>query len=165
MKNNPDAIIIHCSATREGQNIGVKEITAMHKQRGFSTIGYHKVIRLDGTIENGRPIDQVGAHCSTKGFSGASYNYHSIGICYVGGIDASGKPKDTRTEAQKKALRELVSELMGKHPIVEVIGHRDTSPDVDGSGEVEPREWIKVCPCFDVREEFGFLKNTIIKPK
>ena len=89
-------------------------------------------------------------------FSGKSYNLHSIGICYIGGLDKDGKnPKDTRTDEQKKALRKLVDYLMRRYPnIKEVIGHRDTSPDIDGDEEVEPNEWIKDCPCFEVKEEF-----------
>ena len=140
--NKIDAIVLHCSATRAGQDIGKKEITQMHLQRGFSKIGYNFVVRLDGTIEVGRSLTIDGAHCNSKGFSGVSYNKHSIGVCYVGGLDKSGKAADTRTDAQKEALREL---------------HRDTSPDLDGDGIVEPNEWIKMCPCFDAKKEYSDL--------
>ena len=150
--NKSDAIVIHCSATRAGQNIGKKEITQMHLQRGFSTIGYNYVVRLDGTVEVGRSLQIDGAHCNSKGFSGVSYNKHSIGICYVGGLDAHGKASDTRTPAQKKALRELIAKLVKEYDIKEVLGHRDTSPDLDGDGIVEPNEWTKMCPCFDAAE-------------
>lgn len=140
-------------------------IDRMHKQRGFSQIGYNFVIDLDGMVENGRPLSIDGAHCNTKGFSESSYNKHSVGICYIGGLDASGKPADTRTSAQRATLRELVAKLCQEYPIIEVLGHRDTSPDLDSSGEVEPAEYIKACPCFDVRSEFtNFLRNTIIRP-
>ena len=105
--NKVDAIIIHCSATREGQDIGAKEIDAMHKQRVFNGIGYHYVIRLNGKVEKGRNETAIGAHCNTKGFSKESYNRHSIGICYVGGLDKAGKAKDTRTPEQKEALIDL----------------------------------------------------------
>lgn len=161
-----DSIIIHCSATRAGQDLRAKDIDRMHKQRGFSQIGYNFVIDLDGTVENGRSLSIDGAHCNTKGFSGQSYNKHSIGICYIGGLDATGKPADTRTGEQKTALRELIAKLCEKYPIIELLGHRDTSPDLDGSGEVEPREFIKACPCFDVRAEFSnFMRNVVIKPR
>lgn len=160
-----DSIIIHCSATRAGQDVRARDIDRMHKQRGFAQIGYNFVIDLDGLVENGRPLSIDGAHCNTKGFSGESYNKHSIGICYIGGLDASGQAADTRTEAQRTALRELVAKLCREYPIAELLGHRDTSPDTDGSGEVEPCEFIKSCPCFDVRSEFSnFLKNTVIRP-
>ena len=160
-----DAIIIHCSATRAGQDLRAKDIDRMHKQRGFNQIGYNFVIDLDGTVENGRALSVDGAHCITKGFSGVWYNKNSIGVCYVGGLDASGKPADTRTEAQKNALRDLVAKLCKEYPVVELLGHRDTSPDLDGSGEVEPAEYIKACPCFDVRSDYiNFLRNTVVKP-
>lgn len=160
-----DSIIIHCSATRAGQDLRARDIDRMHRARGFAQIGYNFVIDLDGLVENGRPLSIDGAHCNTKGFSGESYNKHSIGICYIGGLDASGQAADTRTEAQRTALRELVAKLCREYPIAELLGHRDTSPDTDGSGEVEPCEFIKSCPCFDVRSEFSnFLKNTVVRP-
>ena len=114
-----DSIIIHCSATKAGQDIRAKDIDLMHKQRGFSQIGYNFVIDLDGTVENGRSLSIDGAHCNTKGFSGISYNKHSIGICYIGGLDVNGKAKDTRTDAQKNALRDLVAKLCKEYPIIE----------------------------------------------
>lgn len=160
-----DSIIIHCSATRAGQDLRAKDIDRMHKQRGFNQIGYNFVIDLDGTVENGRPLSVDGAHCNTKGFSKQSYNKHSIGICYIGGLDVNGKAADTRTEAQRIALRNLVEELCKDYPIIEVLGHRDTSPDLNDNGEVEPFEYIKACPCFDVRKEFSyFMKPVIIRP-
>ena len=155
--NKIDSIIIHCSATKAGQNIGKKEINQMHVSRGFQCIGYNYVIRLDGTVEVGRSLTIDGAHCNSKGFSGISYNKHSIGICYVGGLDAHGKAADTRTPAQKKALRELIAKLVKEYDIKEVLGHRDTSPDLDGDGIVEPCEWTKMCPCFDAKEEYSDL--------
>ena len=156
--NKIDAIVVHCSATKAGQDIGKKEITQMHLQRGFTTIGYNFVIRLDGTVEVGRSLTIDGAHCNSKGFSGVSYNKHSIGICYVGGLDMHGRAADTRTPAQKKALCELIAKLLKQYPDVkEVLGHRDTSLDLDGDGIVEKHEWIKMCPCFDAKEEYKDL--------
>ena len=149
-----DAIVIHCSASRAGQDLRASDIDKMHKERGFSMIGYNYVIDLDGTVEVGRPTSRDGAHCNTAGLSGKSYNKHSIGICYVGGLDENGNPADTRTDAQKKALVELVYNLTETYPIVEVIGHRDASPDKNGNGSIERNEWIKQCPCFEVRAEF-----------
>lgn len=163
--NKIDSIIIHCSATRAGQDLRAKDIDRMHRQRGFSQIGYNFVIDLDGTVENGRPLSIDGAHCNTKGFSGVSYNKHSIGICYIGGLDVNGHLADTRTEAQKNALRDLVAKLCKEYDIIELLGHRDTSPDLNGNGEVEPAEYVKACPCFDVRSDFSnFLRNTVVKP-
>ena len=93
-------IIIHCTATKEGQFVDVAEVTKWHKARGFNTIGYHYLIGLNGEIWTGRPLEQAGAH--TEG-----YNANSIGICYVGGLDANSKPKDTRTRFQRRSFRHL----------------------------------------------------------
>lgn len=156
-KEEIDAIVVHCSATIEGQDIGRSEINQMHIARGFQCVGYDYIVRLDGTVEIGRSLQIDGAHCNTKGLSDKSYNKHSIGICYIGGLDKNDKAKDTRTDAQKKALRELIAKLVNEYPIKEIIGHRDASPDLNGDGEIEPKEWIKQCPCFPAKEEYKDL--------
>ena len=149
-----DSIVIHCTATKEGQNFRAADIDRWHKQRGWTMIGYNYVIGLDGRIEEGRPLTMNGAHC--KG-----WNDHSIGIVYVGGLDRNGKSKDTRTFQQKLSMHLLVENLMEKYPtITQVIGHRDTSPDLNGDGKLDPHEWIKDCPCFDVKSEFPIVVVT-----
>ena len=149
-----DAIVVHCSATREGQDVRAADINKWHLERGFKLIGYNYVIDLDGTIEVGRPLTMAGAHCNEKGFSGKSYNLHSIGICYIGGLDKKGKAKDTRTWRQKRAMQKLINKLVMEYPIKEIIGHRDASPDLNHDGKITSNEWVKVCPCFDVKAEF-----------
>lgn len=124
-------IIIHCTATKEGQNFTVEDIRRWHRERGFNDCGYHYVIRLDGSIEQGRPIETVGAHCM-------GHNSSSVGIAYVGGLDAPGRPKDTRTAAQKVSLSFLVALLKKAYPESKVYGHNAFSN--------------KACPCFDVSE-------------
>lgn len=111
-------IILHCTATPEGRDFTVEQIRQCHLSRGFSDIGYHYVIYRDGSIHAGRPESVVGAHCTGQ-------NTCSIGISYVGGevADGSHTPKDTRTPAQKKALRELVAALLEKYPGAEVHCH------------------------------------------
>lgn len=126
-------IIIHCSATTEDKDFTVEDIDRWHRQRGFNGIGYHFIIRLDGSINPGRSMCQIGAHC--KG-----HNAHSIGICYVGGLSSDGKPKDTRTAAQKASLRALVEQLKEEFPHATVHGHNEFA--------------AKACPCFDVQKEF-----------
>lgn len=153
-KSDIDSIVIHCSATREGQDVRAADIDKWHKERGFKMIGYNYVIDLDGTVEVGRPLTMDGAHCNTAGLSGKAYNKHSIGICYIGGLDKGGKPADTRTDAQKRSLSNLIYQLKIDYNIIDVLGHRDASPDKNGDGKITSNEWIKQCPCFDVRSEY-----------
>ena len=94
-------IVIHCSATKEGEFFDSGDINDWHKKRGWSGIGYHYVVLLDGMLEKGRKDDKIGAH--VKGFDS-----NSIGVVYIGGLDKNGKPKDTRTDLQKESLRELL---------------------------------------------------------
>lgn len=129
-----DMIIVHCSATKPSQDIGVSEIDKWHKQQGWEEIGYHFVIRRNGQIENGRPVEKIGAHC--KG-----HNADSIGICLVGGIDTDGKPENNFTDAQFTSLRSLVLKLKFTYGILYIFGHNEFAN--------------KACPCFDVKEFFG----------
>ena len=130
-------IIIHCSAVRPDQTSSAAQIDTWHRQRGFHLgIGYHYVIRRDGSIEPGRPEWLTGAHCQ-------NHNAHSIGICYEGGYDARGQPADTRTPAQKVAMRTLLEELHGRYPKALIVGHHDLNPQ-------------KSCPCIpDVVHEYA----------
>ncbi len=142
-KRTIDEIIIHCSATPEGKDYTVEDIRRDHKKQGWSDIGYHYVIYRDGSIHEGRDVDLVGAHCSKNG-----HNQHSIGICYIGGVEnkpntpyALLKAKDTRTDAQKGALICLLYDLKKLYPKAQIWGHRDFD-----SG--------KECPSFDARNEY-----------
>lgn len=148
-------IALHCSATVEGKPFNVAAITAMHKARGYRTIGYHFLIGLNGERWTGRSLNEAGAHIQ-------GHNANSIGICYIGGIGADGKAKDTRTPEQKAELQKLLAELQPKFPGAKIRGHRDLSPDLDGDGVVEPHEWLKMCPCFDVVQ---WCRSVGIDPK
>jgi N-acetylmuramoyl-L-alanine amidase len=129
---NISAIVIHCSATPEGKMFTAKDIDAWHRGQGWNGIGYHFVIRLDGMVETGRPVEVPGSHVK-------NHNFDTVGLVYVGGCDAAGrKAKDTRTQAQKAAMRKLVDELLARFPGAKVCGHRDL-PGV-----------AKDCPSFDV---------------
>lgn len=139
-------IVIHCSATREDRPFTGQDLEAAHRRRGFNGTGYHFYVRRDGRILTTRPVKRVGAHAR-------GYNAHSIGICYEGGLDCHGLPKDTRTEWQRHSLRVLVRTLLMDYPQARVVGHRELSPDTNGNGEVEPMEWTKQCPCFEVKGE------------
>tara|TARA_R100001443_G_scaffold11414_2_gene20966 strand:+ start:970 stop:1485 length:516 start_codon:yes stop_codon:yes gene_type:complete len=151
-------IVIHCSATKEGVNVSAATIDTWHKRRGWNGIGYHYVIGIDGKIEAGRPVNTMGAHVGGGG------NRASIGIAYIGGVDANLKAKDTRTEAQKKSLIKIIEILKNIYPQASIHGHRDYSVDKDGDG-VEPHEFMKMCPCFDAEVEYMDYQPKSFKPK
>lgn len=130
-------IICHCTATIEGKHYIVEDVDRWHKQRGWKMIGYHYLVLLDGTIQKGRPEEMVGAHC-------LNHNQHSIGVCYVGGLDKDKKPKDTRTEAQKASLLKLLTELKQKYPRALIMGHNVFAN--------------KSCPCYDAASEYKHLQ-------
>ena len=121
-------IVIHCSAVRPDQTSSAAQIDTWHRQRGFHLgIGYHYVIRRDGTIEPGRPEWLTGAHC-------VNHNAHSIGVCYEGGLDIRGQPADTRTAEQKAAMRRLLEDLHRRYPKALILGHNDLNPHKDCPG-------------------------------
>jgi N-acetylmuramoyl-L-alanine amidase len=128
-------IIVHCSATPEGRPVTVRTIRSWHKKRGWSDIGYHWVVYADGTVHAGRPEAKTGAHVR-------GHNRGTIGICYIGGMDRGMKnPKDTRTQAQKDALVQLILELKMRYPsITKVSGHNQYA--------------AKACPSFDAGKEY-----------
>ena len=133
-----DEIILHCSATREGQDISVETIRSWHVDgNGWSDIGYHFVILLDGTVETGRPLRRAGAHVKGR-------NASSIGICYVGGVEQDGETaKDTMTPAQEQATRNLITSLRAVFGPLSLHGHNEFS--------------AKACPSFKVNEKFSDL--------
>ena len=141
-------LVIHCSATRCNVPFTVEQLRQCHLQRGFKDIGYHFYITRNGELHHCRPVSEPGAH--VRGF-----NRHSIGICYEGGLDCRGVPKDTRTSWQKHSLRVLILTLLKDFPGCRICGHRDLSPDLNGNGEIEPEEWIKACPCFEASKEWN----------
>lgn len=135
-------IIVHCSDVRPYQTSSAEDIDNWHKRRvthgiHWRGIGYHYVVRRDGSIETGRPLQEPGAHC-------VGHNKYSIGICYEGGRNAEGVATDTRTPAQKTTLRTLIEQLHAQFPKALIVGHRDLNP-------------AKECPCFDVVKEYGDL--------
>ena len=136
-------IVVHCTATRSDIDFTNADLLRAHRARGMRCIGYHFYIRKDGFIHSTRPLETVGAHAR-------GYNAESIGIAYEGGLSPQGLPADTRTPKQKHSLRALIRTLKKEFPIERVCGHRDLSPDRNGNGIVEPTEWLKQCPCFDV---------------
>jgi len=145
MSRSINLAVYHCSANREGTLKGkdAKYLDRVAKGRGFRKISYHIVYLLDGTREYGRDIWEMGAHA--KG-----YNRNSIGLVYIGGLDANGKAKDTRTPEQRKAMKDDQKTLAYLYPGIKFVGHRDLSVDLNGDGVITRNEWMKQCPCFDV---------------
>lgn len=140
--NRPiEEIIIHCSDTEEGLDYKANDIDDWHRDRGFEGIGYHYVVDLDGTIELGRDLQRAGAHVK-------DHNYSSIGICYIGGRDSNGEAADTRTDAQKQALRNLLQVLLSVWPHAHISGHRDWTKS-------------KECPCFEAAQEYADLNGDV----
>ena len=131
-------IVIHCSAVRPGQRSSAKDIDNWHKSQGWKGIGYHFVVRRDGTVETGRHLSEPGAHV-------VGHNRHSIGICYEGGLNSNGDPEDTRTPEQVRALRQLVERYHAYFPDAVIVGHHDLNPK-------------KQCPCFDAVKEYWDLQ-------
>ena len=124
-----EAIFVHCSATKPTMNVGLREIRQWHKEMGWLDVGYHFIIKRDGTIEEGRPVDVVGSH--VKG-----WNERSVGVCLVGGIDEKGKHSANFTPAQMSSLRNKLDELKAVYN-VPIMAHHDVA--------------AKACPSFDLQ--------------
>lgn len=143
IRSNIKYIIIYCSATREGQPYPPELLDRDHRERGYSSAGYHYYILMDGRVVTFRGEAELGAH--TRG-----YNRESIGVCYEGGLSLGGIPKDTRTPEQKRALEHLLWKLKTRYPKAEIVGHRDLCR-------------YKACPSFDARSEYRELSR--LQPK
>lgn len=133
-RERTDYIAVHCSATAT-QSVTAAMIDKWHRKNGWACIGYHYVIRRDGTVEEGRDEAVVGAHV-------AGFNEVSVGICMVGGVDANDhtKAQNNFTPEQFNSLKQLLIDLKVRYPQATIQGHRDF-PGVK-----------KACPSFDVRE-------------
>lgn len=138
-----DYLVVHCSATPPSMDIGATEIRRWHRERGWFDIGYHVIVRRDGSTENGRPLDRPGAHA--RGF-----NHLSLGICLVGGVQEADKKtaENNFTTEQFAVLRTLLNDLRNEYPKALVVGHRDL-PNVR-----------KACPSFDVIEWYYGTRRT-----
>jgi N-acetylmuramoyl-L-alanine amidase len=138
-------IVVHCTAS--SQNATIASIKAHWKAMGWKNNGYHYIISADGKIHNITPEANI-----ANGVAG--HNSNSIHVAYIGGIDSKGKGVDNRTELQKAALIVILTELKSKYPNARILGHRDFSPDKNNNGIIEPFEYIKICPSFNVIPEY-----------
>ncbi len=150
MPRQIDKIVLHCSATPNGRPTSIQDIDRWHAARGFrrnprligynepslKSVAYHFFIPPQGPVCIGRGEQEVGAHAH-------GHNFHSLGICMAG--------TDAYSPEQWRLLASLVRGLLQRYPVAQVVGHRDLSPDKDGDGTVEPHEWLKTCPGFDVQ--------------
>ena len=140
-RDRTDHIVIHCSATTDKQNFTAADIDRMHRSQGWAAIGYHYVIRRDGTLEKGRDESVIGAHVS-------GHNSNTVAVCMVGGVDhKTRKNVKNFTPEQWGTLLEIVTELQKKYPKATVKGHRDF-PNVK-----------KDCPCFDAGEWWAKIQH------
>jgi len=140
-KSDVKYLIVHCSYTPESMDIGKSDIDRWHREKGWMMIGYHKVIKRDGTVEDGRPLSKSGAH--VRGM-----NRTSIGICLIGGMNrAKDGPEINYTDEQMKSLRSLLDDLSKDYPKAKVRGHTDfdkgkTCPNFDAGKWYETDEIV-----------------------
>lgn len=144
----PKFITVHCSATKTGQYLTAQQIRKMHLAKGWRDVGYHYIIRADGVIEKGREDNVQGAHVS-------GHNKNNLGVCLIGGVGSNGKPLNNYTWEQMNALRGLIIDLSNEYnvPVKNIKGHRDWFGDTNGDGVVDGRDWLKECPCFNVKDK------------
>ena len=131
-------LIVHCSATRCDRDFSVDSLISTGEAR-FGQPSYHYYVKRNGDIIPILPESVQGVHAR-------HYNYCSIGICYEGGLTPNGVSDDTRTEAQKHSLYELLVELREEYPDARIIGHCEL-PHV-----------AKPCPCFTPSTEYAFIQ-------
>lgn len=158
-------IVLH--ATSGWNNQSTKSIKDYWKNTlKWKSVGYHKLISNDGTIEDLAPLSAV-----TNGVQG--YNSDSVHICYKGGLievtkDGKYVYGDTRTPEQKEAfitaINDVIVKLKETQEVDDIVicGHRDLSPDLNNDNKIESREWVKVCPTFDAMslDEYGWIMGT-----
>lgn len=145
-------IVIHCTASYQATTTETS-LRAAFKSRGWSTVGYHWVVKTDGNII--KLLDESKISNGVKG-----YNKNSVHIAWIGGIDKTHPNGiDNRTPAQKIALYDLIAKVKARYPKAKILGHRDFSPDLNHNGIVDPWEYIKACPCFNCLEEYKELNE------
>lgn len=166
-REHTDYVVWHCTASPPSCDYHAADIKHLHtapkdeviqwgpyelRGKSWRDIGYARVVCRDGLVEQGRGLDEVGAH--VKGF-----NRISVGLVMVGGVDEDGQPEDNFTDAQWTAFMIQSIDMRGRYPAATQLGHRDLSPDANGDGVIDRHDWLKACPCFDVKTKFEELGN------
>lgn len=146
MKREIKYIVVHCSGTNKRATVDSMK-RYWKNNLGWKYPGYHDVVGIDGTVTH--ILDYDTASNGVKGF-----NSISINVCYIGGLNVVGRASDTRTDEQKKALLELLTNLKRVYPQAIIKGHRDFSPDLNMNGVIEECEYMKDCPGFNAMEEY-----------
>ncbi len=131
-------LVIHCVANPCNKPFSVENLIACGKAK-YGQCSYHYYVRYDGSVIPLLPETVQGVHAR-------HYNYCSLGIVYEGGLNAKGVAADTRTEAQKHSLYELLKELTAEYPEARIIGHSEL-PHV-----------AKKCPCYTPSTEYADLQ-------
>ena len=143
-------IFVHCTAGPQTQTVeAIQNYWKTHNK--WVSPGYHYIIKPDGEIVNLQPEDKP-----SNGVQG--YNSTSINVCYIGGVDKQGRPIDNRTDAQKASLATILKDLHSRYPDAEILGHRD----IWGT---DPKNWKKMCPCFNVKEWWNTVLEEQNKPQ
>ena len=154
---NINLIVVHCSATREDKSFTEFDLDDCHRRRGFNGAGYQFFISAkNGDIKSTRAVEK------NRGRTPKVLIRRASAFVMRAGSTAKGSPKTPVPEWQKHSLRVLILTLLRDYPGCRVCGHRDLSPDLNGNGEIEPEEWVKACPCFEVNAEFGSPGKSVV---
>jgi len=137
-RTHTDYLVVHCAATKPSANIGAADIDRWHRAQGWQAIGYHYVIRRDGTLEEGRDLEVIGAHVS-------GHNANSVGICLAGGVSEKDVqiPENNFTPAQFETLRTLLLRLREKYPKAHIQGHCDFAGVHKACPSFKVADWLK----------------------
>ena len=142
--------MLHCAASPANDRLTGDDVRRWHTDpvsrggRGWKVPGYSTVIRVDGTIDSLVTFDEdqwVEAGEITNGAVG--FNGVTRHVCYIGGVDERGRPKDTRTAAQKKVLADMCKRMVARHPDIKILGHSQVQPAKPFCPGFHVQTWLK----------------------
>lgn len=137
-RTSTDYLVVHCAATKPSANIGAADIDRWHRAKGWQCIGYHFVIRRDGTVEEGRDVSVIGAHVE-------NHNANSVGICLAGGVSEkdANVAENNFTPEQFESLKTLLLKLRKSYPKAHIQGHRDFPKVAKACPSFTVADWLK----------------------